>query len=76
MTITGILEGKRMLGAGQTAMQLQTLPQPQSPRHTLRITARGWWMVRLLLSIPRLICSQTLLQRAHHNFGLLGFLTL
>ena len=30
MTITGILEGKGTLRAGQTAMQLQTLLQPES----------------------------------------------
>lgn len=53
MTITGILEGKRMLRAGQTAMQLQTLSQPQSPLHTLRVPARGRWTGRLLLSVPR-----------------------
>lgn len=47
MTITGILEGKRMLGEGQTAMQLSTLPQPQSPLHTLHITPmRGGWGCR------------------------------
>ena len=41
MTITGILEGKGTLRAGQTAMQLQTLSEPQSPLHSLRRPARG-----------------------------------
>lgn len=54
MTITGILEGKGTLRAGQTAMQLQTLSQPQSPLHTLHMPARGRWMGRLWLGVPRL----------------------